>query len=174
MLHKILIIHLLSFFLPVSISAGESEQFATMAHRFVGSNRFILQCELQHDRIINIRVDNRNLRILCLWMPQTKDDEYRLDDKTVALKSEVTHILIGYGQTPSNPLFYYYLPAKGTLKKPKIKTLDKYRSSYHYVTIIGENKSVPCSIPFLLIRIKADFDHFIPKQKIHQPVNKAD
>lgn len=128
MLHKILIIFLLSFFLPISISAGESEQFATMAHRFVGSNRFILQCELQHDRIINVRtVDNCNLRILCLWIPQTKDNEYRLDSETAVLKSEVTHILVGYGQTSGNPLFYYYLPAKGTLKKPKIKTLDKYR-----------------------------------------------
>lgn len=84
--------------------------------------------ELQHDRIINVRtVDNCNLRILCLWIPQTKDDEYRLDDDTATLKSEVTHILIGYGQTPGNPLFYYYLPAKKIPKKLKIKTLEKYR-----------------------------------------------
>ena len=128
MLHKILIILLLSFFLPVSISAGESEQFATMVHRFVGSNRFILQYELRHDRIIDVRtMDICNLRILCSWIPQTKNDEYGLDDKTVALKSEMPHILVGYGQTPDNPLFYYYLPAKKTPKKLKIKTLEKYR-----------------------------------------------
>lgn len=128
MLHKILIILLLSFFLPVSISARESEQFAIMVHRFVSSNRFILQCELQHDRIIDVwTMDDCNLKILCLWIPQTKNDEYRLDDKTVALKSEVPHILVGYGQTPGNPLFYYYLPAKKTPKKLKIKTLEKYR-----------------------------------------------
>ena len=171
MLHKILIILLLSFFLPVSISAGESEQFATMVHRFVGSNRFILQYELRHDRIIDVRtMDNCNLRILCSWIPQTKNDEYGLDDKTVALKSEMPHILVGYGQTPDNPLFYYYLPAKKTPKKLKIKTLEKYRLPLPLCDYHWKNKgtSLPSVLNLLLLmKMIAGFDCFIPEQKIH-------
>lgn len=128
MSHKIQFILFLLLFLPVSMSAGESERFAAMACRSISTNRFVLQCELQHERIIDIRtVDNCNLRILCLWIPQTKDDGYGFEGRTTVFKSEVTHVLVGYGQTPYNPLFYYYLPAKKTPKKLKTKTLEKYR-----------------------------------------------
>mgnify|MGYP007116235153 CR=1 FL=1 len=88
MLRKIQFFLFIFFLFFVSVSAEENEQFASMACRFVSANRFTLNCELQENRIIAFKTtDDQMLRMLCLWIPQIKDDEYELDDKSISLLS---------------------------------------------------------------------------------------
>ena len=138
MLRKIQFFLFIFFLFFVSVSAEENEQFASMACRFVSANRFTLNCELQENRIIAFKTtDDQMLRMLCLWIPQTKDDEYELDDKSISLLSKVDHVLVGYGQVPGNPLFYYCLPVRKVVSKMKMRVLGKYKiplalCDYHF------------------------------------------
>lgn len=138
MLRKIQFFLFIFFLFFVSVSAEENEQFASMACRFVSANRFTLNCELQENRIIAFKTtDDQMLRMLCLWIPQIKDDEYELDDKSISLLSKVDHVLVGYGQVPGNLLFYYCLPVRKVVSKMKMRVLGKYKiplalCDYHF------------------------------------------
>ena len=37
------------------------------------------------------------------------------------------HVLVGYGQVPGNPLFYYCLPVRKVVSKMKMRVLGKYK-----------------------------------------------
>lgn len=130
MLHKIQLLLLFSFVFSYSLSASaeDNERFANMACKLISHNRSILHCELQQKRIIVIRTtDGKELKLLCVWFPQTCEEEHRLDDITVSLRQKVDKVLIGYGQTAGNPMFCYYLSAKKIRRKVRIDKLKKYR-----------------------------------------------
>lgn len=130
MLHKIQLLFLFSllFSFSLSVSAEDSEKFAGRACEFISHNRSILHCELQQKRIIVIRTtEGKELKLLCVWFPQTREEDHRLDDVTVSLKQQVDKVLIGYGQTAGNPMFCYYLSAKKIRRKVRIDKLKKYR-----------------------------------------------
>ena len=128
MLHKIPLFFLFFFLFSSSLLAQDNEKFANMACRFIGCNRSVLHCELQQKQILVIRTsDGKELKLLCLWLPQTREEECRLDDAAVSLRQKVDKVLIGYGQTAGNPLFCYYLPTKKIGTIVKIDKLKKYR-----------------------------------------------
>lgn len=130
MLHKFQLFLLLSFLFSFSLSESteDNEIFANMACEFISHNRSILHCELQQKRIIVIQTtDGKELKLLCVWFPQTREEEHRLGDVTVSLKQKVDKVLIGYGQTAGNPMFCYYLPVKKIQRKVRIDELERYR-----------------------------------------------
>ena len=115
MLHKIQLFFLFSFLFISFLSAQDNETFAGMACKFISHNRAVLHCELQQKQTLVIQTsDGKELKLLCLWLPQTREEECRLDDAAVSLRQKVDKVLIGYGQTAGNPLFCYYLPTKKT------------------------------------------------------------
>lgn len=92
MLHKIQLLFLFSLLSSFSLSASaeDNEIFANMACTFISHNRSILHCELQQTQIIVIRTtDGKELKLLCVWFPQTRVEEHRLGDVTVSLKQKV-------------------------------------------------------------------------------------
>lgn len=128
MLHKIQLFFLFSFLFISFLSAQDNEKFVGMACKFISHNRAVLHCELQQKQILVIQTsDGRELKLLCVWLPQTREEEYRLDGVAVTLKQKVDKVLIGYGQTAGNPLFCYYLPAKKIGTMVKTDKLKKYR-----------------------------------------------
>lgn len=128
MLHKIQLSFLFSFLFISFLSAQDNEKFVGMACKFISQNRAVLHCELQQKQILVIQTsDGRELKLLCVWLPQTREEEYRLEDVTVALRQKADKVLIGYGQTAGNPMFCYYLPAKRIGTIVKIDKLKKYR-----------------------------------------------
>ena len=99
-----------------------------MACEFISYNRSVLHCELQQKQILVIQTtDGKELKLLCIWFPQTREEEHQLDDVTVSLRQKVDKVLIGYGQSARNPMFYYYLPAKKVQKKVRMDKLEKYK-----------------------------------------------
>lgn len=87
---------------------------------------FIAKCN--KERILAIRTkEDKELKLLCVWFPQTREEEHGLDDVAVSLRKKVNKVLIGYGQTAGNPMFYYYPPAKKVSNKVKIDKLVKYK-----------------------------------------------
>lgn len=130
MLHKIQLFFLFSFLFISFLSAQDNEKFAGMAYRFISHNRAVVHCELQQKQILVIQTsEGKELKLLCVWLPQTREEECRLDDLTVSLRQKVDKVLIGYGQTAGNPMFYYYLSAKKIRRKVRIDELERYRIS---------------------------------------------
>lgn len=128
MLHKFQLIFLFSFLLYSSVWAEGNETFTDMACEFISHNRSVLHCELQQKRIIAIQTrDGKDLKLLCVWFPQTCEEELALDDVAISLIQTVDKVLIGYGQTAGNPLFCYCLPVKKTLKNIRIDKLERYK-----------------------------------------------
>lgn len=128
MLHKIQLLLLFSFLFSSSLLAEDNGKFANMACKFISHNRGVLYCELQQKQIIVLQTtDGKELKLLCVWFPQTCEEEHRLDDITVSLRQKVDKVLIGYGQTAGNPMFCYYLSAKKIRRKVRIDKLKKYR-----------------------------------------------
>lgn len=128
MLHKIQLFFLFSFLFISFLSAQDNETFAGMACKFISHNRAVLHYELQQKQTLVIQTsDGKELKLLCLWLPQTREEECRLDDAAVSLRQKVDKVLIGYGQTAGNPLFCYYLPTKKIGTIVKIDKLKKYR-----------------------------------------------
>lgn len=110
-----------------------------MACRFIGCNRSVLHCELQQKQILVIRTsDGKELKLLCVWFPQTRGDAYELDEVTASLREKADNVLIGYGQAPGNPMFCYCLQAKKISKKIKKGEWENIRFLYRYV-IIGSD-----------------------------------
>lgn len=128
MLYKILLCLFPFFLFSSSLSVEDHEKFAGMACKLIGHNRSVVHCELQQKQIVVTQTtDGKELKLLCVWVPQTTEDEYILDETSLSLLKEVDKVLIGYGQTAGNPMFYYYLPSKKVRKKVKIEKLDECR-----------------------------------------------
>lgn len=99
-----------------------------MVCELIGHNRSVFHCELQQKQIVIIQTtDNKELKLLCVWVPQTTENEYMLDETSLSLLKEVDKALIGYGQTAGNPMFYYCIPKKKASKKVKMDKLKKYK-----------------------------------------------
>ncbi|MFS2542246.1 hypothetical protein [Phocaeicola vulgatus] len=128
MSHKIQLIIFFLLFSSLSLLANDNERFAGMACTLISKNRSILHSERQQKQMLFVQtVDGKELNLLCVWFPQTREDEHILDEVSVSLLKESDKILIGYGQTAGNPMFYYCLPVKQASKKMRIERWEKYR-----------------------------------------------
>ena len=128
MSHKIQLIIFFLLFSSLSLLANDNERFAGMACTLISKNRSVLHSERQQKQMLFVQtVDGKELNLLCVWFPQTREDEHILDEVSVSLLKESDKILIGYGQTAGNPMFYYCLPVKQASKKMRIERWEKYR-----------------------------------------------
>lgn len=128
MSHKIQLIIFFLLFSSLSLLANDNERFAGMACTLISKNRSVLHSERQQKQMLFVQtVDGKELNLLCVWFPQTREDEHILDEVSVSLLKESDKILIGYGQTAGNPMFYYCLPVKQASKKMQIERWEKYR-----------------------------------------------
>lgn len=128
MSHKIQLIIFFLLFSSLSLLANDNEKFAGMACTLISKNRSVLHSERQQKQMLFVQtVDGKELNLLCVWFPQTREDEHILDEVSVSLLKESDKILIGYGQTAGNPMFYYCLPVKQASKKMRIERWEKYR-----------------------------------------------
>ncbi len=128
MSHKIQLIIFFLLFSSLSLLANDNERFAGMAFTLISKNRSVLHSERQQKQMLFVQtVDGKELNLLCVWFPQTREDEHILDEVSVSLLKESDKILIGYGQTAGNPMFYYCLPVKQASKKMRIERWEKYR-----------------------------------------------
>lgn len=122
MSHKIQLIIFFLLFSSLSLLANDNERFAGMACTLISKNRSVLHSERQQKQMLLVQtVDGKELNLLCVWFPQTREDEHILDEVSVSLLKESDKILIGYGQTAGNPMFYYCLPVKQASKKMRIE-----------------------------------------------------
>lgn len=122
MSHKIQLIIFFLLFSSLSLLANDNERFAGMACTLISKNRSVLHSERQQKQMLLVQtVDGKELNLLCVWFPQTREDEHILDEVSVSLLKESDKILIGYGQTAGNPMFYYCLPVKQASKKTRIE-----------------------------------------------------
>ena len=128
MSHKIQLIIFFLLFSSLSLLANDNERFAGMACTLISKNRSVLHSERQQKQMLFVQtVDGKELNLLCVWFTQTREDEHILDEVSVSLLKESDKILIGYGQTAGNPMFYYCLPVKQASKKMRIERWEKYR-----------------------------------------------
>lgn len=128
MSHKIQLIIFFLLFSSLSLLANDNERFAGMACTLISKNRSVFHSERQQKQMLFVQtVDGKELNLLCVWFPQTREDEHILDEVSVSLLKESDKILIGYGQTAGNPMFYYCLPVKQASKKMRIERWEKYR-----------------------------------------------
>ena len=128
MSHKIQLIIFFLLFSSLSLLANDNERFAGMACTLISKNRSVLHSERQQKQMLFVQtVDGKELNLLCVWFPQTREDEHILDEVSVSLLKESDKMLIGYGQTAGNPMFYYCLPVKQASKKMRIERWEKYR-----------------------------------------------
>lgn len=128
MSHKIQLIIFFLLFSSLSLLANDNERFAGMACTLISKNRSVLHSGRQQKQMLFVQtVDGKELNLLCVWFPQTREDEHILDEVSVSLLKESDKILIGYGQTAGNPMFYYCLPVKQASKKMRIERWEKYR-----------------------------------------------
>ena len=128
MSHKIQLIIFFLLFSSLSLLANDNERFAGMACTLISKNRSVLHSERQQKQMLFVQtVDGKELNLLCVWFPQTREDEHILDEVSVSLLKESDKILIGYGQTAGNPMFYYCLPVKQASKKMRIERWEKDR-----------------------------------------------
>ena len=128
MSHKIQLIIFFLLFSSLSLLVNDNERFAGMACTLISKNRSVLHSERQQKQMLFVQtVDGKELNLLCVWFPQTREDEHILDEVSVSLLKESDKILIGYGQTAGNPMFYYCLPVKQASKKMRIERWEKYR-----------------------------------------------
>lgn len=128
MSHKIQLIIFFLLFSSLSLLANDNERFAGMACTLISKNRSVLHSERQQKQMLFVQtVDGKELNLLCVWFLQTREDEHILDEVSVSLLKESDKILIGYGQTAGNPMFYYCLPVKQASKKMRIERWEKYR-----------------------------------------------
>lgn len=128
MSHKIQLIIFFLLFSSLSLLANDNEKFAGMACTLISKNRSVLHSERRQKQMFLVQnVDGKELNLLCVWFPQTREDEHILDKESVSLLKESDKVLIGYGQTAGNPMFYYYLPVKQVSKKMRIERWEKYR-----------------------------------------------
>ena len=128
MSHKIQLIIFFLLFSSLSLLANDNERFAGMACTLISKNRSVLHSERQQKQMLFVQtVDGKELNLLCVWFPQTREDEHILDEVSVSLLKASDKLLIGYGQTAGNPMFYYCLPVKQASKKMRIERWEKYR-----------------------------------------------
>lgn len=86
MSHKIQLIIFFFLFSSLSLLANDNERFAGMACTLISKNRSVLHSERQQKQMLLVQtVDGKELNLLCVWFPQTREDEHILDEVSVSL-----------------------------------------------------------------------------------------
>ena len=86
MSHKIQLIIFFLLFSSLSLLADDKERFAGMACTLISKNRSVLHSERQQKQMLLVQtVDGKELNLLCVWFPQTREDEHILDEVSVSL-----------------------------------------------------------------------------------------
>ena len=81
MSHKIQLIIFFLLFSSLSLLANDNERFAG-----ISKNRSVLHSERQQKQMLLVQtVDGKELNLLCVWFPQTREDEHILDEVSVSL-----------------------------------------------------------------------------------------
>lgn len=86
MSHKIQLIIFFLLFSSLSLLANDNERFVGMACTLISKNRSVLHSERQQKQMLLVQtVDGKELNLLCVWFPQTREDEHILDEVSVSL-----------------------------------------------------------------------------------------
>lgn len=123
---------LLFLFVRFSVSswADDNGKFVSVAVRFMSENRNMEVCEWLTDNMISIKTKKGETRkVLCIWLPYSDEGVCCLNVEDVRRLRDVDFLLLGYGQSPANSAFRYYIPASKVVKRLKIEKLEKYRMS---------------------------------------------
>ena len=68
--------------------------------------------------------------IICLWYPNNEEKKITIDKSDWEKIHLVNYIMIGYGQTPTNPKSYYFILTKKIIKEIHLKKIEKYYLSF--------------------------------------------
>lgn len=128
-MRKILLVFCM-LFSSVSLWADDNEKFTSMAVKFISENRSIEVCELSTNNVISIKTKKgKTEKVLCIWLPYADKNVCYLNAEDAKKVNNVDFLLLGYGQSPTNSTFRYWIPASKVTKKLKIEKLDKYKMS---------------------------------------------
>lgn len=63
--------------------------------------------------------------MFCLWYPKNEEKQITIEKTEWEKIHRVDFIMIGYGQTPTNPESYYIIPSKKIKKEFQLKKMGK-------------------------------------------------
>jgi hypothetical protein len=123
---------LILFFIPMlAIAQGKGDQtFASFVYRSF-DERGWTECRGldngNHITVVNEK--GKQVAMLCYWFPQLEETSCRFsdDDMKMIRNSNADYILIGYGQTASNPMACFLLVASKVKKEMGLNRLWKYK-----------------------------------------------
>lgn len=126
-MRKILLVFCL-FAFSVSLWADDNEKFTSTAVKFINVNRNIEVCKQLTDNIISIKTkEGKTRKVLCIWLPYSDKSVCYLNAEDVKKLDDADFLLLGYGQSPINSAFRYWIPASKATERLKIEKLDKYK-----------------------------------------------
>ena len=137
MLKKIVIL-IIAVLLPLNMNGEEHEMFSQMMCEIISQSSTVKECTYDRETasLIIHAQNGKDKKVLCLWFAQNENNEITINSKRLLLKHGIDYVLVGYGQSPSNPKLYYYIPIKKVCQMIKLNRMEKYMLSWPIV----ENK----------------------------------
>lgn len=128
-MRKILLFFCL-FAFSMPLWADDNGKFTSVAVRFISRNRTVNVCEQLTDNMISIETKKGDTRkVLCIWSPYLDEGVCYLNAEDEKRLRNVDFLLLGYGQTPANPAFRWWIPTSKVTRKLKMEKLNKYKMS---------------------------------------------
>lgn len=134
---KILFLFIL-FSHALHLKATVHEEFSKFICDIIGTSRNVKESHYDNQTQIVVyqTIQEKECKVVCLWYPKNEKKRISIDESDWKKIYIADYIMIGYGQSPNNPAFYYFVPTKKIKKEFDLKKMEKYLLSfpitYHY------------------------------------------
>ena len=112
---KLKILFFFILFLHVTqIKATVHEDFSKFVSDIIATSRNVKEANYdnQNQTVAYQTYKGKENTIICLWYPKNEEKQISIDQTDWEKIHRVDYIMIGYGQSPTNPESYYFIPIK--------------------------------------------------------------
>lgn len=121
-------LYLLLFLLSsLSLHATSTEELKFISGIINSSCNVVESTYNVDSRVITYKTRNDNVHTcIYIWNERNKEGKIAVSKETLQQAKEVDFIIIGYGQSSLNPVYYYFMPSKRLKNSLFIKKMERY------------------------------------------------
>ena len=119
------IIMLLCFFVT---EASANEPFTRYIGGLIGDSRNVETCQYNEVRNwLEYRTySGKERTVSCWWHPEVEDGRITIALDVLEQLKQADYVMIGYGQSANNPLYFYFIPSNEISDKMNLITMRNY------------------------------------------------
>lgn len=108
--------------------ASANERFTRYIGGLIGDSRNVETCQYNEVRNwLEYRTySGKERTVSCWWHPEVEDGRITIAPDVLEQLKQADYVMIGYGQSANNPLYFYFIPSNEISDKMNLITMRNY------------------------------------------------